>query len=149
MTASNNKTYCLALVALLFLFYLRVVGQLAVSLGGADFLPPMEQWYSGLLPYNFLLFCQMTIIALFGKICIDIGSHSGYFSVPRARLGSFLIKFSYVYYATMVLRYIIHMSLHPDDRWIGGTIPIVFHFVLATYLLLLGRYNKRQQPKES
>jgi hypothetical protein len=26
------------------------------------------------------------------------------------------------------------MRRHPDQRWLGGTIPIVFHVVLAAFL---------------
>ena len=41
----------------------------------------------------------------------------------------------------MVLRYVLTMSLFPERRWLGsGTIPIVFHFVLATYLLVWSRH---------
>ena len=52
--------------------------------------------------------------------------------------GRFLIVFSGVYALAMAIRYVVRMSRQPDQRWFGGTIPIVFHFVLASYLYVLG-----------
>jgi hypothetical protein len=33
------------------------------------------------------------------------------------------------------------MRRRPAARWFGGTIPIVFHLVLATYLYALGGFH--------
>jgi hypothetical protein len=30
------------------------------------------------------------------------------------------------------------MARRPEQRWLGGTIPIVFHWVLAVFLFVLG-----------
>jgi uncharacterized protein len=40
------------------------------------------------------------------------------------------------------------MSLYPLERWTGGSIPIVFHWVLAAFILVLGTYHRRsfQEP---
>ena len=57
--------------ALLTLFVLRVAGQAMVAFWGAPWLPPMERWYSGLLPYPLLLPAQIVIIVLMAKICSD------------------------------------------------------------------------------
>jgi hypothetical protein len=43
-----------------------------------------------------------------------------------------------VYSAVMALRYCIRMARRPSARWLGGTIPIVFHCVLAAFLFVLG-----------
>jgi len=142
--ANNTSTISTVLSILLFLFFLRVLGQILVAFFHVSFLPPMEQWYSGLLPYPFLLVCQFAIIFLFAKVCFDIKKNCGYFARRKPAQGTFLIRFSVIYYSAMVVRYIVHMNIHPHDRWLGGTIPIVFHFVLATFLLLLGRYNKKE-----
>jgi len=37
----------------------------------------------------------------------------------------------------------LRMSLYPDQRWFGGTIPIVFHCVLATFILAVAHFNCR------
>ena len=43
----------------------------------------------------------------------------------------------------MIVRYILRMSLYPEERWFGGAIPIIFHWVLATYIIPLGLYHLR------
>ncbi len=103
-------------------------------------LPPMAQWYSSLIPYPVLLPIQIALIGLMAKICRDVTAGNGYFASGSARVGRRLIGLSVIYFAVMIARYVIHMTLHPEARWLGGTIPIVFHFVLATFVLLLGRY---------
>jgi hypothetical protein len=33
------------------------------------------------------------------------------------------------------------MARRPEQRWFGGTVPIVFHCVLAAFLFVLGSYD--------
>ncbi len=126
---------------LLLFFVLRVLGQLLVALGRVSFLPPMEEWFSGVLPYPALLLSQAVIIFVCAKVCIDFTRGRGYFVVPRQRLGSGLLWFGSVYLAVMVIRYVLRMSLYPQERWTGGSIPIFFHWVLAGFLLTVGQYH--------
>ncbi|MGD8631902.1 MAG: hypothetical protein PVG72_14390, partial [Gammaproteobacteria bacterium] len=56
-------------------------------------------------------------------------------------LGGFLIAFSAVYALAMPVRYVVRMYRRPDERWFGGTIPMVFHLVLASYLYVLGSFH--------
>ncbi|MEX2286616.1 MAG: hypothetical protein WD648_05965 [Planctomycetaceae bacterium] len=136
-----RKSYAIILGFLAFAFCLRVLGQVLVAFGHVSFLPPMDEWYSGLLPYPVLLPIQILILAVQAKVSLDIWRGSGFFAIPRPRSGMALCVFSYVYFAAMVLRYVLTMSLYPERRWFGGTIPIFFHFVLAAYVFLLGRYQ--------
>jgi hypothetical protein len=46
-----------------------------------------------------------------------------------------------VYAGSMVLRYLLTMTLQPEMRWFGGVIPITFHFVLAAFIFILGDYH--------
>lgn len=131
---------------LLAAFCLRVFGQMLVAFVGVSWLPPMDEWYSGLLPYPYLLPSQFLIIVLYGKICLDFTRGDGFFVRPYTGFGSGVLVFGYVYLAAMVLRYIIQMSLHPEARWFGGTIPIFFHWVLATFIIAFGRFH-RAQPR--
>jgi putative CocE/NonD family hydrolase len=137
------KRYFWLLAALLFLFCLRVLGQVLVAFFGVTFLPAMEEWFSGLLPYPELLASQILIILLYGKICLDFARGHGYFVTPRRRLGVNLLKFGWLYLAVMIIRYVIRMGLYPHERWTGGSIPIFFHWVLASFLLVLGHYHWR------
>ena len=57
---------------------------------------------------------------------------------PRPRLGILLIGIATVYALAMIVRYGLRMARRPDQRWLGGTIPIAFHFVLAGWLMVLG-----------
>jgi putative CocE/NonD family hydrolase len=135
---------------LLSLFVLRVLGQLAVFLGVGKFLPPMEEWYSGLLPYHLLLPAQILIIILLAKVCLDVMRGRGFFAEPRRRLGTGLLAFGSVYLGVMLIRYFLRMALYPAERWTGGSIPIFFHWVLATFLLVVGAFHRRgaaESPK--
>ena len=66
-------TRAAALWTLLALFVGRVAGQLVVALDAAPFLPPMEEWQSGLLPYPVLLVSQVALIAGLAVICRQFG----------------------------------------------------------------------------
>jgi hypothetical protein len=44
----------------------------------------------------------------------------------------------------MILRYFVSGYLHPERRfWPPGSLPILFHFVLAAYLFVLSRLARR------
>ena len=133
---------------LLFLFCLRVAGQALVAAFAVPFLPPMQQWYSGVMPYPILLPVQILIIALLAKVATDFTRRRGFFVVPRRTMGRFLEWFSYLYWGGMVMRYVVTMTLHPERRWFGGTIPIFFHCVLATFLFVVGRYHTRPEVSD-
>jgi putative CocE/NonD family hydrolase len=141
MITENLRMRALALWGLLGLFVLRVLGQLLVALGQAPFLPPMEEWCSGALSYPVLLCSQLLIMLIYGKVCLDFTRGRGFFVIPRRRLGSSLLTFGALYLAVMVIRYVIRMSLYPPERWTGGSIPIFFHWTLASFLLVVGQYH--------
>ena len=104
----------------------------------------MSEWYSGLLPYPLLLPAQIAILAVQACISLQLARGHGMFVRPRPRVGRVLIVFSVVYFAAMALRYAVTMTWYPERRWLGtGTIPIVFHWVLAAYLFTLGRHHAR------
>ena len=73
---------------LLALFAVRVVGQLLVVAGRAPFLPPMDEWQSGLLPYPLLLASQILILALFATVCVQFTREKGYFVRRHAWLAT-------------------------------------------------------------
>lgn len=135
--------YATVLWSLLFLFFLRVLGQALVAAFEVPFLPPMKQWYSGLIPYQILLPVQILIILLLAKVATDFTRRRGFFVVPRRAMGRLLQGFSYLYFGGMAVRYVVSMALHPERRWFGGTIPIFFHCVLATFVFVVGHYHTR------
>ena len=121
------------------LFAVRVSGQMLVALRGPSWLPPMNEW--NLVPYRLLLPVQLAILAVMTWIDVSFSTPSGP-PVDRTQgFGWVLIAFSAVYAGTMIVRYVVRMRRRPAARWFGGTIPIVFHLVLATYLYALGSFH--------
>ena len=126
-----------------FAFVVRVGGQMLVACGEVDWLLPMDSWMSGLMPYPYLLPAQWTIVIVFALICRDFRSGRGWFlkSLPAFRKPA--LCFGYLYFAGMIVRYVVTMWVRPEQRWFGGTIPIFFHWVLAAYLFVCSRHHER------
>jgi hypothetical protein len=126
------------------LFLVRVVGQVLVEFFGVTFLPPSPEWYSGLLPYPLLLPIQILILAWMARINWGVTARRGFFTTQHPRLGRFLLIASILYAAVMVARYFISGYAHPERRfWPPGSLPILFHFMLAAYLYVLSRLARR------
>ena len=127
----------LLLWILFSLFACRVLGQLLVVAGQAPFLPPMDDWQSGLLPYPLLLAAQIVILSLLAIVCLQFSRRDGYFFVRRHRwLAAPLWVAGWIYALGMVVRYAF---LRRD------VIPIVFHIVLASFLLLVAHHHRRER----
>jgi hypothetical protein len=126
------------------LFLLRVVGQVLVEFSGVTFLPPSREWYSGLLPYSLLLPVQIGILLWMAWMNAGVTLRRGFFTRPHPWLGGFLLVFCVLYAGGMAIRYFVSGQLHPERRfWPPGSLPIVFHFVLAAYLYVLSRLAGR------
>jgi uncharacterized protein len=124
------------------LLVLRVVGQLIVVLRAPRWLPPMEQWQSGLLPYPVLFAGQIVVLTIMVWISMNVLRGRGIFIDPRRPdMGRAVIWFSSLYFGGMVVRYVIWMWRRPDQRWLGGTIPIIFHSFVAAFLFTFGLYH--------
>lgn len=127
----------MALFAVLFL--LRVAGQALVTYRKVRWLPAVEHWQSGLLPYPALLTSQVAILGTMGAMIAGVWRGVGRFAQPRPRLGRWVRAFGLVYFASMIVRYVVTMAVRPQWRWFGHTIPMAFHCVLATYLMVYSR----------
>ncbi len=84
----KRQAVILGLLACAFLG--RVLGQVTVGLLEPDWLSPMQDGYSGLLPYSILLPIQVAILALQARISWDLWHGSGFFTqrYPRFGLGA-------------------------------------------------------------
>lgn len=131
------------LAFLTLLFLLRVLGQALVARFGVTWLPAMEHWHSGLIPYPTLFTIQLLMLIVMVKITCDIWRATGFFALVRPSWSRFLICVSAIYAGVMALRYALTMTFYPEMRWFGGTIPIVFHFVLAGFIYVVGRFHSR------
>ena len=139
-------TRAAALWTLLGLFAVRVFGQLAVVLDLAPVLPPMEQWQSGLMPYPALVVAQCIILASFGIVCMQFTRGRGYFVDRGGWLGTPLWTAGWIYAAAMLVRYAVWMTIRPDERWTGDLIPVGFHLVLASFLLIVAHHHRPARP---
>ena len=129
-----SRRYAIVLGSLAVAFLGRVLGQALVAFFSVDFLPPMGEWYSGLVPYPVLLPIQIVILFVQAWISRDLWRGAGWFFAPRQRAARWIRVFAAVYFAIMVARFLLTE---------GGRIPIFFHWVLALYLWLLARFLDR------
>jgi hypothetical protein len=125
--------------ALPVLFALRVLGQALVVFLDVAWLPAVEHWESGLLPYPALLAAQSVILVVLVTVDRQVWQGAGWFVEPRPRVGVWLRRFSYLYAGSMIARYAVSMALVPEWRWFGRAIPIVFHCLLALWLFAYAR----------
>jgi hypothetical protein len=132
-----------ALWALLALFVARVTGQALVAFAGVPWLPAMAEWYSGILPYPILFPLQIALVVLLGRVCVEFGRGEGFFVRPNRAFAAPLWWLGWLYAGSMVVRYAATMIVRPEARWHHGTIPIVFHIVLATFVILVARHHRR------
>jgi hypothetical protein len=124
------------------LFLLRVLGQVEVVLIAPAWLPPMEQWYSGLLPYPLLLPAQIALLMLMTGLVVREKR------VRRFAHDRYWLRIvSLIYFAAMLSRLIIQYLRGADNVIDAGGIPVAFHWVLALFLLVLSRNTTtRERP---
>ena len=124
------------------LFALRVIGQVIVALYAPRWLPAMDHWYSGLMPYRYLLPAQLFLLTLMIVIVADVFRGDGFFAAGGwGPVATPLRLAAVVYFSSMAVRYVLTMTFKPERRWLKRTIPIWFHMVLATALWTFGNYH--------
>jgi len=133
----------------LVLFACRITGQILVEFFGVTFLPASKEWFSGIISYPILLVFQIAIILLMAQVATDLTKGTGRFSHSSPVTAKNLRIFGSIYLLSMILRYIIRMYIYPEERWTGGCIPIFFHWVLATFVLAWGNFNKVSEALET
>ena len=125
------------------LFALRVLGQVLVVTLSPRWLPSNEHWYSGVMPYRYLLPAQLALLAVMIVISSDIYRGQGMFAADWwSDAAVYLAVLSWVYFAAMVVRYVLTMALRPELRWFRRTIPVWFHMVLAVALWAFADYHR-------
>jgi hypothetical protein len=132
----SARAYAVVMAVLLGLFLGRVVGQILVVTIAPAWLPPMARWYSGLMPYRYLLPTQVLFLVVMTAMVLGVARRSSPFDTVSARTGGWIVWASYVYALAMVVRAVRYALASPEER--GVLIPIVFHFVLAGFLFAYG-----------
>ena len=133
---ADARAYAVVMGVLLLLFLLRVVGQIVVATAAPRWLPPMPRWYSGLMPYRYLLPAQLVFLVLMTAMLVSVARGTAPLGTRSVGVGTWLVWASYVYALGMVVRAIRYVTATPARR--GVLIPIVFHFVLAAFLFVYG-----------
>ena len=121
------------------LFAARVIGQLEVLLVEPTWLPDMEAWFSGLLPYPVLLPAQIAILMLMAVVAWNPRVRNGGFARSHPRTAGALRIFAGIYFLVMVIRLAVNLFDNGHDFWREGAIPVAFHWVLALFVLVSGR----------
>jgi hypothetical protein len=133
---STNRERIAILWTCLCLFLLRVIGQVEAWLIAPAWLPSMEFWYSGLVPYPVLLPLQIVLLMAMAVIVIDETRGTSFRS---ARQSQAMRAIALLYFGAMLLRLIVQLLRGTSDALAAGGIPIAFHWVLALFLYELGR----------
>lgn len=130
------QSFWLGLLTLLFLG--RVCGQVMAGIYQPAWLPPWGAWYSGLLPYPWLLPAQLLLLMFMAVVNVDQLRGHGGLCVRSATVRRRLRLAAGGYAGIMLARQALHLALVPEARWLGGgTVPVLFHLVLAAWLRVL------------
>lgn len=124
-------------LALTGLFVFRVLAQLAQALYPLPLLPPFEVWHGAVLPYPLLVACQVVIVVALSIVTWRVGGDA---VVPRPWKFRLCFALGVPYFLFMAFRLAAGLTFLSDHPWFSKSLPAFFHVVLASFLLLLGRY---------
>jgi hypothetical protein len=137
---ANAREYAIVMAILLLLFFGRVVGQMLAATTAPSWLPPMPRWYSGVMPYRYLLPTQIVFLVVMTAMVVAVDRRSAPLGTLSETASSWVIWASYVYALGMVVRSVRYAAARPERR--GVLIPIIFHFVLAAFLFAYGSSSR-------
>jgi len=141
MQKISRKTlsiYGLFTSILLLIFVARVLVQFIQAIYPLDIFPSFESWHSGTLPYQFLLLSQVFIII----ICIIIlRNFLQNRIIPKRTKGIIYLALGGIYFLFMAIRLLLGLTIASSHSWFGATIPSFFHLILASIVLLLGKFH--------
>jgi hypothetical protein len=130
-----NRARLMTLWTCTLLFFLRVVGQLEVLMVAPSWLPPMSDWYSGLIPYPILVPVQIAILMLMSALVV----REMRAPIRTGKWMQWVRRFALAYFVVMCLRLTLQFLRGAENAIDAGGIPVAFHWVLALFLLVLAR----------
>ena len=137
--ASRTASAAALLWSCVALFAARVIGQLETLLVAPAWLPDMDAWFSGLLPYPVLLPAQIAILMLMAVVAWNRRVRNGSFARAHPRAAQALRILAGIYFVVMAVRLAVNVQANGADFWREGAIPVAFHWVLALFVLVSGR----------
>jgi hypothetical protein len=137
--AGRSRSAATLMWTCIALFAARVVGQFEVLTLAPGWLPPMDAWYSGLLPYYLLLPAQIVLLMIMAVVAWNRRVRTGRFAAANPRAAATLRGLALVYFAFMAARLVLNVFDNGGEFWRAGAIPVAFHWVLALFLLVSAR----------
>lgn len=135
--AASRRVHSSVLVVLTFLFLFRVLAQLIQAEADLPYLPEFQSWDSGAVPYAVLVIAQCIIFGT--MIALAWGVWTNRLSPNRWRHRLCLI-FGTIYFSSMFIRLVAGLTALNHVAWFAKPLPAFFHLVLASFILVLGRY---------
>ena len=126
------------LLCLTILFVIRVMAQLIQSWHPYPVLPSFDAWQSGTVPYSLLLGVQVVIVGCCLRIVWRLFKGR---VVAETKIGNIWLSLGGMYVLVMGIRLILGFTMVPDHFWFGAKLPTMFHFVLAAFVLVYGRFH--------
>jgi len=120
------------------LFVFRLVAQLIQVWYPVAFLPSFEAWQSGALPYPLLFVSQVTIAGLCVRVVWRMFKDT---VVPAYKKGTILLHLGGLYAGVMSIRLFVALTVAPEHFWFSARLPTIFHFVLAAFIFVYGRFH--------
>ena len=143
-TWPSRRLHVVILAILLALFCFRVLAQLLQRYQALPFLPPFDAWHSGALPYGVLLASQALIIAFYAWILLRITTNR---LRPSRRQGWLFFNVGLIYFIVMAVRLVIGLTGLSSHHWFRSYLPTLFHFVLSSYLIVVGHFHIRSTTR--
>lgn len=138
----RSRSAAILLWSCVALFAARVMGQFEAMLLAPAWLPPMDAWYSGLMPYYLLLPAQVVLLMIMTAVAWNRRVRTGRFAAANPRAAGALRIAAYLYLGVMAVRLGINISANGAEYWREGAIPVAFHWVLALFLLVSARASE-------
>ncbi len=140
----KNKSYLICLGTLTLLFAFRVIAQFIQKYFPTNHLPPLEAWQGSGLPYPWLLFSQVILLAVATWQILLVATDR---IVPSKKVGNVLRVFGLAYFGSMLFRLIAGLTFATHIHWFAAKIPSFFHLVLASFILVLAHYHRVKSLK--
>jgi uncharacterized membrane protein YozB (DUF420 family) len=138
----HGREVATLLWACVVLFAARVIGQFEVLAAAPPWLPEMDAWHSGLLPYPLLLPAQVALLMVMAVVAWNRRVRTGRCVAAHPRALRALRVLAAIYFAAMALRLALGVAAHGSEFWRAGAIPVASHWVLALFLLVSCRPSR-------
>jgi hypothetical protein len=135
----EGREVALLLWSCIVLFAARVIGQFEALVTAPAWLPEMDAWYSGLLPYSLLLPVQIALLMAMTVVAWNRRVRTGRFALAHPQVAAALRFFAVFWFLAMAVRLGLNIAGNGAEFWRAGAIPVAFHWVLALFVLVSAR----------